>query len=392
MRILITTFTYAPQMNGVAQVVSAHVKEFIRHGHEVTVATGFDKHRNIDDEMIKGVRVVQFKVIGTPDLRGGYHGEVSKYQDFISDWTGDLIMCHCWAFWPTDLAILQFPYVSAKKILVSHGCGLRRYPANTIFPRGLVSLLSWRPYVWRMGKVMRKFDRVVFLSDKFDKKVYYDHWLARKEKLENISVIPTGVYPKEFDAVVPTFRTTYGIGNKLLVLCVSSYDRHKNQMLALRAFIRANPRDAMLILIGGPHTEYFRELEMWYRQSSSRQKVLFLSNLDRQTICSAFNVADLCLCSSLRETGPLVVLEAMAARTPFISTDVGFVSVLPGGIVVRNETAMVEAICELLGDEKRRRDLGKEGRCAIEKKYNWVKIGEQYESLIQSLVREHRCE
>ena len=37
MRILITAFTFAPQVNGVAEVVGVHAEHLVRRGHEVCV-------------------------------------------------------------------------------------------------------------------------------------------------------------------------------------------------------------------------------------------------------------------------------------------------------------------------------------------------------------------
>ena len=43
---------------------------------------------------------------------------------------------------------------------------------------------------------------------------------------------------------------------------------------------------------------------------------------------------------SKKEMFPISIIEAMAAGVPFISTDVGCVKYLPGGVIVENEREM----------------------------------------------------
>ena len=61
----------------------------------------------------------------------------------------------------------------------------------------------------------------------------------------------------------------------------------------------------------------------------------------------AYRAADLFVLSAKAETQPIVLLEAMASRTPWLATDTGCVSELPGGVVVRSEDELVEKMREL---------------------------------------------
>ena len=182
MKLLITAFTFAPHVNGVAEVVRAHSEHFIRTGHDVEIATTFDAARRHEPQTSQP-RVFEFQISGLGNLRHLYRGEIAKYQEFIRDWDGDAIFCHCWQRWSTDLAVPMFQRGGASKVLVSHGFSAHRYPKLARFPRGLVTWWAWRPYVWRAVHVMRQFDRVVFLSSLANRIVYYDHWLAKKHRL-----------------------------------------------------------------------------------------------------------------------------------------------------------------------------------------------------------------
>jgi glycosyltransferase involved in cell wall biosynthesis len=368
----------------VAEVVRAHSEHFIQRGHDLTIATTFDAARRHGSQSSQP-RVFEFQISGLGNLRHPYRGEIAKYQEFIRNWDGDIILCHCWNSWPTDLAVPMFRSTRVKRVLVSHGFGTHRYPQLVRFPRGLVTWCAWRPYVWRAVRVMRQFDRVVFLSDMVNRIVYYDHWLAKKHRLENNCVIPTGVHADKFMEELPDFRAKFGIGDRRMVLCLSNYDPLKNQLMAVKAFIEAGVPGSVLVVVGKNFNEYTELLRAWCRKAKEENRVMFLEKLDEHLVRAAYRAADLFVCPSLWESGPLVLLEAMAAGTPFVSVDVGFASQLGGGVVVANQAAMTNAIRDLLNDEPLRRKLGQLGRAECARSYNWKTIMPKYDRLLQSL-------
>ncbi len=385
MKLLITAFTFAPQVNGVAEVVRAHSEHFMREGHEVAIATAFDASRQHKSEATHAP-VFEFKMSGVGNLRHPYRGEISKYQEFIRDWDGDVIFCHCWQSWPTDLAVPMLRRSrAAHKVLVSHGFSAHYYPKLVRFPRGFVTWGAWQPYVWRAIRVMRQFDRVVFLSSLANRIVYYDHWLSKKHRLENTCVIPTGVHAGKFLEELPDFRALFSIGDRRMVLCLSNYDPLKNQLMAVQAFMEADVSGSVLVVVGKNFNEYTELLRTWCRQAKGEDRVVFLEKLDERLIRAAYRAADLFVCPSLWESGPLVLLEAMAAGTPFVSVDVGFASQLAGGIVVANQLAMANAIRDLLNDPAAREKLGRLGQAECERKYDWKVIMPRYDDLLRSL-------
>ena len=61
MKILIFSFTFPPQVGGVAEVARTQAAGFAARGHEVTVATAFDARR-VKEHAPSGVIVRQFEV------------------------------------------------------------------------------------------------------------------------------------------------------------------------------------------------------------------------------------------------------------------------------------------------------------------------------------------
>ena len=383
-RILITAFTFPPETNGVAYVSGIHAYGLAQRGYDVTVAAAYTPARS-DTQRRGNPAVVEFKTRGNGNLRVGYHGEVQEYRDFVARFDADVIMCHGWQIWSTDLACQAFAASTAKKVLISHGVS-----ANSAygFPRTLLTWLAWRPYIWRMPRMMRAFDHLVFLTDSANRVSFSDRKMAAERGIANYSVIPNGAQQDDGDAGSPDFRQRFGIRDRKLVLHVANYDQRKNQRLALRAFLEAAPGDAVLVFIGSRLNDYARGLQRMreQRHGGRQEDVLFLEGLTQSEIRSAYSAADLFLCTSHWEAQPLVVLDAMGVGLPFISTDVGCVREFPGGVIATSEGDMAKQITRLLQDPEERRRLGDAGQAAVRDYYNWERVLDEYDSLIQRLL------
>jgi glycosyltransferase involved in cell wall biosynthesis len=395
LRILFTTFTFAPEGNGVAEVVTAQATGLAKRGYDVSVATAFNGKRSPTDA--PGVTVSEFDVAYMSNRVVMAPEEISKYQRFISQFSGEVIVTHCWGAWSTDNALPVLRTHSAKKVFVSHGYEAHRWHPYPRFPWGIPSWIRGLRYVFTSTKALSIFDQIVFLSSRVDWGRYFDRrlvqWLGRPPS----TTIPNGSYPQPSREGGKLFRKELGIEG-LLVLHVGGYYDRKNQPLALRAFLRANLDRATLVFIGNEMNDYANgvsELNRRINPAPQRLRVLFLEKQPRERIRAAYSAADLFVLSSTEETQPLVVLDAMAAGTAFVATDVGSVSELPGGVIVKGEREMAQAIARLARDTERRSELGNAGLRAVAATYNWSKVLDEYERVFSRLTaktkREERC-
>lgn len=380
---LLTTWTYPPQSNGVSAVSQAHAEGLASLGNLVTVATGYDVRRT-HTSVSKNPYILQFDIAGGARLGQGYTGkDILKYKEYIANFKGDAILFETWGSWNSELALETFLKNPAKKILISHGVSFNGF--------GIRNWVKWLPYKLRLPKTWRAFDHVVFLYEKADKKRFYDKKMAEQHGFSNWSVIPNGTYPERFTIDRMHFRSMYSIYEKKMILCVSNYDPMKNQEMALRAFFLANVKDAILIFIGSKINQYALKLQkMSLSFFKGENKVIFLEDLDEYTIRSAYSAADLFLCPSKTEIAPLVVLDAMASGTPFISMDVGCVSEFPGGIIVKSEEEMASKIIELLSNNEKHRALSEAGSAACAQLYNWKSVILTFDKLIERLTSTSR--
>lgn len=387
MKILIASFSFPPEVGGVAEVARTQAIGFTARGHEVEVATGFTPART-PAHAPAGIRVHSFKVSGSEAARG-CQGEIAAYQEFLVTVRADVILFHCWQDWMMDAALPVLARNPAAKVLLSHGFEAHIWKRSARFPWGLGVWLRARPYVRRLPQMMGAFDRLVFLSGQPDAGRFYDVGVAQRVCPERVVVIPNGVHLAEFSRPRGDFRRTHGIATKHLLLNVANYCDRKNQLATLRDFMTTNRDDATLVFIGGEFNDYQREMvreqEKLQRQFS-KARVLCLEKIPKDQIYAAYQAADVFMLGAKQETQPLAILDAMAAGVPFISTDTGCVRDFPGGIVAAAGAETTRTINRLLDDPACRKQLGAEGRSACETKYDWERVLAAYEKMFNELT------
>ena len=167
----------------------------------------------------------------------------------------------------------------------------------------------------------------------------------------------------------------------------------KGHLLVIEAFKRLKRKDASLVFIGSPLEGSFKWQQRYYiklqleRWMTPRLKIL--KNLPRPWVVSAFQEADLFVFGSQIECSLLVIFEAMASKTPFVSTDCGNVKdYAQFGIVVHDAQAMAETIARLLDDDERRMALGEAAHDLWKQQLTWDRITDQYEHLYRQFCQE----
>ena len=113
-------------------------------------------------------------------------------------------------------------------------------------------------------------------------------------------------------------------------LVVSRLEPEKNVTLAIEAFAQSAPNDACLIIIGDGSEE--KALEMFAKRSGLADRVFFEGTRDATNI---YLLVDIVLVTSKYEGYGLVIIEALAAGKPVLSTDVGIAR--EAGAIVSNE-------------------------------------------------------
>ncbi len=383
-QLLITTFTFAPQRNGVADAVGAVALGLTERGHDVTVATAWDPERVSDP--ISSLKVEEFRL----GLGNDLPEEIARYRHFLANHPADVIICHCWQAWNTDLALPGLRASPARKILVSHGYAAHRWVPHPRFPWGLGRWLRGLRYVVWSISLWAAFDHFVFLSPRRDLNRFIDHLLISIFGPNSYSVIPNGVTSSFLRECPRDLRDDWQAEDRCLFLCVSAFDDAKNQKLALRAFRQARS-PGVFVFVGGKLNEYSHQLEILAQADGagdpSAGRVFILQDRGGNFVRRCYAACDVFVLPSRRETQPLTVLQAMAAGRPFISTNVGCVKDLEGGVVVEDEAELSERLAYLSAHPQARELMGSAGREAAGAKYHWDRIVLSYESLCAMLLR-----
>jgi glycosyltransferase involved in cell wall biosynthesis len=124
--------------------------------------------------------------------------------------------------------------------------------------------------------------------------------------------------------------------------------------------------------------------------------VRFLGGMTRNQVLGWMKVADVLLFPSLRESSPLVLLEAMMAETPVVCLDQGG----PGEMVtpecgikvpVHNSNQVVQDIADalfrLISDPALCRSMGEAGQRRVLSLYDWSKRKERMFQIYEEVTR-----
>ncbi|HXV99460.1 MAG TPA: glycosyltransferase family 4 protein [Anaerolineae bacterium] len=148
----------------------------------------------------------------------------------------------------------------------------------------------------------------------------------------------------------------------------------------LRAFAELHRRmpEATLRLAGGDAsahapTPYYQDLKQFVADAGLEKAVTFLGEVSQATLLEEYAACSALVLSSVLETAPMVITQAMAAGRAVISTDAGGARYMvehgQTGLIVpcNDEQALGEAMLQLLSNETRLREMGRCARVVAER-------------------------
>ena len=388
MKILIASFSFPPNKDGVSEAASIMALGFLAQGWEVEVATSPTSPAR-GNQVWHEIFIHEFAIKKDWRSKCSHSGEVDDYREFLKHGDWDVVIFHAYLYYLyASLDILE--KIPAKKILVSHGFAALQWIKNKSFPWGLATWLRSVCQALRMLTWIHKIDRTVYLSEKADLKGFFDHWIAKAIHYQGRRVIPNGVDPKLRGINPASFREEHGISDKQIVfLCVANYSRRKDQGYAARSFRVAAISDAVMIFIGSEfNNDSVRFMEeddrLPYREKSGR--IIWLEKIDRARTLDAIAACNVFVISSDHEAQPIALLEAMRESKPWIARDSGCISEMPGGVCVCTEEALAQQMVRLAAHPELRAKLGIQGREAVEKKYNRQHYIDSYCKLVSEVT------
>lgn len=347
MRILMVTNTYLPARNGVAAVVSLYVRELMARGHDVHVLTYEHPRRT---ERMHEVH----EIPAWGGMRGEFEvGPVGRLPESVLERRFDVVHVH------------------HPVLLGAAGVGLgRRSGSPVVFTCHSNHTDYFDEYGWgllkplkgvlaaRIASVVNRCD--VALAPSTHVAAEMERWgvVTDIEMLE-AAADTTRVPPMPRDEA----RAKVGVGaDEHVVLYVGRISKEKRVDRLVEEFAvaaRAIPGTRLVLAGDGDQAP---AVHARARALGVDEAVTALPGLDGETLGAWYSAADVLTSGSQSETGPLIVVEAMACGTPSVCYDApGFEDRIDDGVngllVAREDGALGAALARVLGDRELRERL-----------------------------------
>jgi glycosyltransferase involved in cell wall biosynthesis len=196
---------------------------------------------------------------------------------------------------------------------------------------------------------------------------------------ERVEVVENALDLRRFaDASPAGIREELGLPNgTVLGVVVGNLRTEKGTELLLRALARCRfPARVKVLVVGADRDPaYGRSVRELSVSLGLQDTVLFVG--ERADVAGIVRACDFGVMPSLSESGPLVLIEFMAAGLPFVSSTVGSISHrvrslgLPGFVAPDDEEALAAALAELVAlSPGERAARGEEGRRIVREHFD----------------------
>jgi glycosyltransferase involved in cell wall biosynthesis len=299
--------------------------------------------------------------IGVFDNSHNRHTEVAHYAG-EHDIKTRIFRCEGKMDFGTVCEITKFVRKNDVSIIHAHGykSNIYGFLAAKVLKKPIVSTchnwiaedLKTRAYYWLDKSVLRRFDKVVAVSEEIE-----DELLRLGITEDSIALIQNGIDISKFDRTTGTIRTELNINEKTKVIgTVARLTPEKGLACLLEAFkkvLHLFPNSICMIVGDG---SLRAELTRKAAELGVGEKVLLTGV--RTDLPRVYSAMDIFVLPSLKEGLPMVILEAMASRKPVIATNVGAIPRMiksgKEGILVNpgNVEELSEAIIVLVKDRR----------------------------------------
>jgi glycosyltransferase involved in cell wall biosynthesis len=232
---------------------------------------------------------------------------------------------------------------------------------------------------------LKSFDKIVAVSEQIKTQV-----LKAGVDIKKVALINNGIDLASFKLPLALKRTDFNIGNdEKIAGTVGRLTKEKGHCYLLAAAadaLRVVPELKILIVGEGPLK---KTLQAQARDLKIEDKVIFTGI--RDDIPQLLKLMDVFVLPSLIEGMPLALLEAMAAKVPVVTTDVGAVSSIVkdevSGLLIppRDSKAMSEAMTRLLLNKNKAVELADKGYEIVKRDFSVQKMASDYKQLYESI-------
>jgi rhamnosyl/mannosyltransferase len=371
---------YYPVLGGIENHVRVLAEAGVARGHDVSVlVTSRDRHTRREE--LNGVQLIKTSRwinVSSAPISPAMFVEARKLAR-----TADIIHLH----FPYPLGELArlFSGARAKTIITYHSDIVRQKLLRTVY----------QPFLWR---ILRKAERIIATSGRYiDTSPYLSQFKGK------CSIIPLGADVSQFAQLKPGLAAD--LRSRLLAHAAAAQDAPQFVLLSvgrlryykgLDDLIRALPQipHARYVIVGkGP---MYAEWQQLARSVGVAERVLFAGEVSDLELPYYYAACDLFVlpANARAEAFGTVIVEALAAGKPVISTEVGtgtsWVNVHgETGLVVppHDPPALAAAINELLSDDQRRAQLGRAAQIRAQEEFTVERMIDRVYAEYERLLR-----
>ena len=211
-------------------------------------------------------------------------------------------------------------------------------------------------------------------------------------KMEKCSVIPNGINMERFAHILPVSESPHPLTIGAVIRVVPIKDI-KTMIYSFNLVKQSRP-DAVLYLIGP-----YDEDPNYYKECKDLIKNLNCSDIHfvgRVNVAEWLGKLDMVILTSISEGQPFVLLEAMAAHRPVLSTNVGSCKEIIDGfpdefgkagevVPVMNPARIAKGILNIGSDTAHMRELAENGYRRVDKYYRDSDFLDQYKKMYEDV-------
>lgn len=376
MKILITTDTYKPAINGVVTSIISLKKALKNLGHDVRILSFSDSFnsKKTNDEYYMGS-------LGAgrlyPDARVNKL-LYNRFFDDIVEWSPDIVHSQ------TEFTM----FLQARRISKELNIPLL-HTYHTVY-EDYTHYFSLNKTIGKelakqfTKQIIRKTDGVIVPT----KKIY--NLLSEYDIKKEMFIVPSGINADklsncdDFDV-----RKGYKIdADKKIVLFLGRIGKEKNITEILKYLEDLRREDVVFIVAGGG--PFLSELKEICSNLSIRNNVIFTGMIDSSKVGNFYSQADVFVSASTSETQGLTFIESMACSTPIICRrDECLDGVLIDSVTgfgYDNEEEFKENLKKILDDDDLRIQMGKNAKKIVDENYTVESFGKNMEKIYKKVI------
>lgn len=363
MKIAICSDYFYPKVGGITTHIENLAKNLEKRGHEATIIT---KNARYDDS-VHGLNVRRinslFYTSKTLDIP-----TTDELEKILKEINPDVIHAHH-AFSPVSLLSLSLgKKLGIKTVLTNHSIQFL-YDSDYIWKPSSYALFPYRQYIDNADKIIGVSRAATSFISHFTNK--------------EVKIVPNGINVSEFAPEIKEFD-----GKSILFVGRFVYRKGLHLLLeTMREVVKEN-KEAKLTIAGTGYLGHI--LKLFVKTLNLQKNVSIKENPEKSKLIELYQKSNVFLMPSIfGESFGIVLLEAMASKTPVVATNQGGIKEVikhrQTGLLVKKDKIkeLTENVTILLNDKELSKKLSSNAYREV-KRYDWSKVVKEIEDVYRN--------